>query len=103
MEIASPSTAGQRTLPPMIAVTGASGGIGGRVARSLAAEGCPLRLVVRDAARAPVLDAEVAVAEYRDGAAMRAALEGAETLYLVSAAESVDRVAEHFSAVDAAA
>ena len=41
----------------MIAVTGASGGIGGRVARSLAAEGCPLRLVVRDAARAPALDA----------------------------------------------
>ncbi len=87
----------------MIAVTGASGGIGGRVARSLAARGLPLRLIVRDAARAPELGAEVAVAEYRDGAAMRAALEGAETVYLVSAAESADRVAEHLSAVDAAA
>jgi len=87
----------------MIAVTGASGEIGGRVARSLASRGLPLRLVVRDASRAPELSAEVAVAEYRDGAAMRAALEGMETLYLVSGSESADRVAEHFSAVDAAA
>src|SRR5512145_1886726 len=87
----------------MIAVTGASGGIGGRVTRTLAAQGLPLRLVVRDAARAPELGAEVAVAEYRDGAAMRAALEGALTLYLVSVAESADRVAEHVSAVDPAA
>jgi NAD(P)H dehydrogenase (quinone) len=87
----------------MIAVTGASGALGGRVARTLAARGLPLRLVVRDAARAPDLDAEVAVAEYRDGAAMRAALEGVGTLYLVSGSESADRVAEHFSAVDAAA
>jgi uncharacterized protein YbjT (DUF2867 family) len=87
----------------MIAVTGASGGVGGRVARSLAARGLPLRLVVRDASRAPDLDADVAVATYRDGAAMRAAFEGAETVYLVSGSESADRVAEHFSAVDAAA
>ena len=87
----------------MIAVTGASGGVGGRVARSLASRGLPLRLVVRDASRAPDLDAEVAVATYRDGAAMRAAFEGAETAYLVSGSESSDRVVEHFSAVDAAA
>jgi NAD(P)H dehydrogenase (quinone) len=87
----------------MIAVTGASGGIGGRVARALAADGAPLRLVVRDASRAPALEAEVAVAEYRDGAAMRAAFEGAETVFLVSAAESADRRREHISAVDAAA
>jgi NAD(P)H dehydrogenase (quinone) len=86
----------------MIAVTGASGGLGGRVARALAAEGAPLRLIVRDASRAPDLEAEVAVGEYRDGAAMRAAFEGAETVYLVSGGESADRVAEHFSAVDAA-
>jgi uncharacterized protein YbjT (DUF2867 family) len=94
---------GQRTLRTMIAVTGASGEIGGRVARALAAEGIPLRLVVRDAARAPDLDAQVAAAEYRDGAAMRTAFEGAETVFLVSAAGSADRLAEHMSAVDAAA
>ena len=87
----------------MIAVTGATGGVGGRVARALAAGGLPLRLVVRDPSRAPELGAEVAVAEYRDGAAMRAAFDGAETVYLISGSESADRVAEHFSAVDAAA
>ena len=87
----------------MIAVTGATGGVGGRVARALASQGQALRLVVRDAARAPDLGAEVAEAQYRDGAAMRAAFEGAETVYLVSASESADRVAEHVSAVDAAA
>ena len=58
---------------------------------------------MRDAARAPALDTEVAVAEYRDGAAMRAAFDGADTVFLVSAGESADRVAEHLSAVDAAA
>jgi len=87
----------------MIAVTGATGGVGGRVARALASQGQALRLVVRDSARAPDLGAEVAEAQYRDGAAMRAAFEGAETVYLVSGSESADRVQEHFSAVDAAA
>jgi len=87
----------------MIAVTGATGGVGGRVAQALASQGLALRLVVRDAARAPDLGAEVAEAQYRDGAAMRAAFEGAESVYLVSGSESADRVQEHFSAVDAAA
>ena len=87
----------------MIAVTGATGGVGGRVARALAARGLALRLVVRDASRAPELGTEVAEAQYRDGAAMRAAFDGAETVYLVSGSESADRVAEHFSAVGAAA
>ena len=87
----------------MIAVTGATGGVGGRVARALASQGQALRLVVRDPSRAPDLGAEVAEAQYRDGAAMRAAFEGAETVYLVSGSESADRVQEHFSAVDAAA
>jgi NAD(P)H dehydrogenase (quinone) len=88
----------------LIAVTGATGGVGGRVASRLAARRARLRLVVRDPARAPELGAaEVAQAEYRDGEAMRAALAGADTVFLVSAAESADRVREHVSAVDAAA
>jgi uncharacterized protein YbjT (DUF2867 family) len=87
----------------MIAVTGATGGIGGRVAEQLAAAGEELRLVVRDPSRAPSLPgATVAQAEYRDGAAMRAAFAGADTVFLVSASESRDRAREHFSAVDAA-
>ena len=87
----------------LIGVTGATGGIGGRVATGLASRGLKQRLVVRDASRAPDLGAQVAEAEYRDGAGMRAALDGVETLFLVSGGESSDRVAEHFSAVDAAA
>jgi NAD(P)H dehydrogenase (quinone) len=87
----------------LIGVTGATGGIGGRVAARLAERGLAQRLIVRDASRAPALDAEVASAEYRDGAAMRAALEDVDTLLLVSGSESRDRVREHFSAVDAAA
>jgi NAD(P)H dehydrogenase (quinone) len=86
-----------------IAVTGATGQLGGRIARRLADRGVPQRLVVRDAARAPDLpDAEVAVAAYGDGAAMRAALDGVSTLMLVSASEVPDRVALHRTAVEAA-
>ena len=88
----------------LIAVTGATGQLGGRLAFRLAAEGAHQRLIVRDPARAPRLaGASVAVAQsYTDGAGMRAALEGAETLFLVSGRESADRVAEHRSAIDAA-
>ena len=85
----------------MIAETGAGGGIGGRVSAALA--DLPLRLVVRNAARAPDLGAEVAVATYGDGDAMRAALAGADAVLLVSASASADRVGEHRTAVRAAA
>jgi uncharacterized protein YbjT (DUF2867 family) len=88
-----------------IAVTGATGEVGGRVARRLAALGAEQRLVVRDPARAPVLPgAEVRASPgYHDGTAMRDALEGVHTLFLVPAAEAPDRVEQHYSAVDAAA
>jgi NAD(P)H dehydrogenase (quinone) len=87
----------------LIAVTGATGGLGGRVARRLAGRGVAQRLVVRDAARAPELDgAEVAEATYGDGQAMRRALDGVATLLLVSASEAADRVKLHTTAVDAA-
>ncbi len=88
----------------LVAVTGATGQLGGRVAAGLAARNIRQRLVVRDAARAPELPgAEVALAPgYHDRAAMTEALRGAETLFLVSGRESADRVAEHISAVDAA-
>ncbi len=88
----------------MIAVTGATGAVGGRVARRLAAQGIAQRLVVRDPARAPELPgAEVRVASgYGAGEEMRAALEGAGTLFLVPGEESSDRVRQHTTAVDAA-
>jgi NAD(P)H dehydrogenase (quinone) len=84
-------------------VTGATGVIGGAVARGLAAAGQPIRLIVRDASRAPQLPgAEVATATYGDPAAMQAALVGVHTLFLVSATEDAHRVALHTAAVDAA-
>jgi uncharacterized protein YbjT (DUF2867 family) len=90
----------------MIAVTGATGALGGRVAGRLAAAGAvPLRLVVRDPARAPRLPGAEVVGNpggYADPAGFRAALEGVQTLYLVSAAEAENRLQQHFDAVDAA-
>src|SRR5215211_1820979 len=87
----------------LVAVTGATGGLGGRVARRLAGRGVGQRLVVRDAARTPELDgAEAVVATYGDTEAMRRALDGVATLLLVSASEDRERVKLHTSAVDAA-
>ncbi|MFE2021283.1 NAD(P)H-binding protein [Streptomyces sp. NPDC059499] len=89
---------------PLVAVTGASGAVGGRVAGRLARTGGPVRLLGRDPARLPRLPgADLAPpAPYGDGEAMRRALDGAHTLFLVSAHESPDRVGQHITAVDAA-
>ncbi|MFE7790892.1 NAD(P)H-binding protein [Streptomyces sp. NPDC057460] len=89
---------------PIIAVTGASGAVGGRVAQRLARAGVPVRLLGRDPSRLPDLPGAVAAppAPYGDGEAMRQALAGAHTLFLVSAHESPNRVLEHTTAVDAA-
>ncbi len=84
----------------LIVISGASGNLGGRVARRL---GQPQRLLVRDAARAPeVAGAEVAVAEFADRDAVRRALDGAATVLMVSASETPDRVERHRAFVDAA-
>ena len=86
----------------MIGITGASGGMGRRVAERLADE--RLRLIVRDAARAPEVRAEVREASsYGARDEMRAALDGVDTLFLIPARESADRLEQHFTAVNAAA
>jgi NAD(P)H dehydrogenase (quinone) len=86
-----------------IGVTGATGAVGGRTARLLAAAGHPVRLLVRDPARAPQLPgATVATATYGDPAAVEA-LRGVDTLLMVSAAEAEDRLAQHRGFVEAAA
>jgi NAD(P)H dehydrogenase (quinone) len=88
----------------VIVVSGATGRLGGRVARRLAGAGLRQRLLVRDPGRAPDLPgAEVAVAEYGDRDAVRRALDGADVVLMVSASESPDRVARHLSFADAAA
>jgi NAD(P)H dehydrogenase (quinone) len=91
------------TLPELV-ITGSTGEVGGRVAARLAARGVEQRLVVRDVSRAPSLPGAepVTVISYGDTAGMRAALRGANTLFLVSGSESQDRSQQHFAAVDAA-
>jgi NAD(P)H dehydrogenase (quinone) len=90
----------------VIAVTGVTGVLGGRVAARLATAGdVPLRLVVRDAGRAPDIQGAEVVENrggYADPTGFRAALEGVDTLYLVSAAEAEERLQQHLDAVDAA-
>ncbi|MCS5715766.1 SDR family oxidoreductase [Herbiconiux sp. CPCC 205716] len=94
------------TSPTPIAVTGATGAVGARVAQQLHDAGVPLRLVVRDASRAPRWEGgaavEVVEASYGDSAAVRRALEGIELAFMVSAAESADRVAEHAAFIESA-
>jgi NAD(P)H dehydrogenase (quinone) len=87
-----------------LAVTGSTGALGGLVARGLAARGVPQRLLVRTPARAPAIDGAVVLpCRYVDRGGAVAALEGVETLLMVSASESVDRLDQHRSFVDAAA
>jgi uncharacterized protein YbjT (DUF2867 family) len=88
-----------------LAVTGSTGALGGRIARALADLGIPQRLIVRDAGRAPKLDgaeAREVPGGYADPAGFREALEGVGTLFLVSAEEAPDRVAQHRNAIEAA-
>jgi NAD(P)H dehydrogenase (quinone) len=92
------------TPPSLIAVTGSTGALGGRVATRLAAAGVRQRLVVRDPARAPDLPGvEIAQATYDDADALRDAFAGTDAVFLVSAAEHPDRVRQHLTAVDAVA
>lgn len=85
-------------------MTGATGEVGGRVARRLAERGASQRLVVRDPSGAPELEgAEVARASnYEARDEMEEALKGARTLFLVSGEEARNRVEQHKAAVDAA-
>jgi len=104
----------------VLAVTGATGEVGRRVAYRLAGLGLNQRLIVRDSARAPHLPgAEIVQASsYGDAAAMSRALTGVETLFLVSARDrfgvahisaknhmpppQYDRLQQQRNAVDAA-
>jgi NAD(P)H dehydrogenase (quinone) len=88
----------------LIAVTGVTGGLGGRVARRLAERGVAQRLVAREPGRAPALDgAEVVTGSYDDPEGLRRAFQGARTLFMVSASEDPDRLTLHGNVVDAAA
>lgn len=93
----------QESAGPRLAVTGVTGRVGGGVARRLSAAGVAHRMIARDPSRAPRLDgATMARADYGDPAAGRAALEGIDTVFMVSGSEAAERVAQHRTFVDAA-
>lgn len=88
---------------PTLAVTGSTGAVGGHVARLLTDAGIEQRLLVRTVAKAPALPgAVVRPFSYSDREASMAALEGVETLFMVSAAENEHRLDEHRTFIDAA-
>lgn len=88
----------------MIALTGATGAVGGRPAARLMDAGARQRLVVRDPSRSPRLGStEVRQASsYGAKEEMRKALEGADVLFLIPATAAPDRVERHKTAIDAA-
>lgn len=91
-------------IPPPLAVTGSTGELGGRVAALLSEAGVKQRLLARTPRKAPPLDgATVLQAAYENTSATRTALTGAETVFMVSASESRDRLEQHCDFVDAAA
>jgi NAD(P)H dehydrogenase (quinone) len=104
----------------MLAVTGATGELGSRVAKRLAGLGLAQRVIVRDPPRVPDLPgAEVVRAtSYGDAGSMCQALKGVRTLFLVSARDrfgvahisakngmkppQYDRLRQQITAVDSA-
>ena len=85
-----------------IAVTGATGAVGGLIAHQLA-DVSPV-LIVRDPSRAPVIaGSEVRVAEYRDHESSVLALKGVDVVFMVSGHEAQRRREDHRRFVMAAA
>jgi NAD(P)H dehydrogenase (quinone) len=88
---------------PTIAVTGATGGLGGYVASNLAEAGVSQRLLVRRPDQAPHFPGAVVLqADYADETAARNALAGVTVLLMVSASESADRLDQHRTFIDSA-
>ncbi|WP_299573565.1 SDR family oxidoreductase [uncultured Williamsia sp.] len=90
------------------AVTGATGQLGSQAIGALLDRGVAagdVVAIVRDAGKAATLrerGVDVRVADYADGAAVRAALEGVDRLLLVSGSEVGSRVPQHSTVIDAA-
>lgn len=80
--------------PGRVAVTGAAGAIGSRVAGLLSAEGIPVTALVRDSVRAHP-SATAAVVDYADPPSLDAALRGVDTLVFIGSDGKSDRVLAH--------
>lgn len=88
---------------PEVAVTGATGALGGAVARLLAEAGIRQRLLARHTAKLPDFPGTPSYAvAYSDREVSARALEGVQTLFMVSAAESRYRRQDQRTFVDAA-
>jgi len=89
----------------LIAVSGASGGVGRRVARRLAHRGLPQRLIARDPSRleAPPAAEVCTISGYHARTEVRRALDGVSTLFLIPATESPGRTSDQRATVEAAA
>ena len=86
-----------------LAITGASGNIGGMVARHLNTRRLPLILPLRNPAKAPDLpNCEARRFAYGDLELAKQALNRVDVLFMVSAAESPTREQEHLTLVQAA-
>jgi NAD(P)H dehydrogenase (quinone) len=89
----------------MIVVTGATGHVGGLVARELEQRGEPMRLAVHDLSRTPKIDgADVVRADYGDPASLDDALHEGDRVFMVSMHRGPDeRLRLHRGFVEAAA
>jgi uncharacterized protein YbjT (DUF2867 family) len=72
----------------MLLITGATGTVGGEVLRLLVGKGQPVRAMTRDRARLPASAGyDVVQADYEDPDSLRRAVDGVETVFLLTAPE----------------
>lgn len=86
----------------LVAVTGVTGVVGGFVSDELERRRIAHRQLVRDPSRLARPGSDVRIVDYGDGDGARAALEGVQTLFMVSGHESTSRMDEHLSFISAA-
>ncbi|MGT2624985.1 SDR family oxidoreductase [Streptococcus thoraltensis] len=87
----------------MLAITGVTGKLGSLLARDLSQKGIPARLLARRPQAVETLPHMTVYESYYDKSQTTIdALTGAEVLFMVSAREALDRVAEHKALLDAA-
>ena len=85
-----------------IAITGATGYLGSRVAQKLSEQGINTRLIARTPTKAPELsNSETVQASYQDFDSMKAALEAVDGVLFVSSNELSGRLEAHKTVIDA--